>query len=74
MRLWDGSPVAVCFVVFVYYAVVIACSIRDAIYSVDLAWGTDPGSFFSREFLHLEGAAQYSLTPVGKVMILLVIL
>ncbi|WP_175954121.1 sodium-dependent transporter [Schaalia sp. Marseille-Q2122] len=66
--------VMVCFVIFTYYAVVIAWAARYAIYSVDMAWGEDPKTFFLADFLQVTEATTYSTTPVASVMIPLVLL
>ena len=46
--------VAICFVVAVYYAVIIAWAVRYTWFSVDQAWGEDPDGFFSNDFLHVS--------------------
>ncbi|UZN04090.1 sodium-dependent transporter [Cellulomonas sp. S1-8] len=43
--------VAICFVIAVYYAAVIAWSLRYTLFSLDQAWGSDPEAFFFGEFL-----------------------
>ncbi len=43
--------VAICFVIAVYYAAVIAWAVRYTFFSLDEAWGTDPEGFFFGEFL-----------------------
>lgn len=67
--------VMVCFVIFTYYAVVIAWAAGYVVYSVTMAWGSDPKTFFLKDFLQVtEVAAEASLsfTPVASVMIPLV--
>lgn len=66
--------VMVCFVIFTYYAVVIAWSVRYAFYSLNLAWGDDPKTFFLSDFLQVTEAQTYSITPVLGVMIPLALL
>ncbi|MFC4126336.1 sodium-dependent transporter [Nocardia rhizosphaerae] len=45
--------VAICFVIAVYYAVIIAWAIRYVGFSVDQQWGADAETFFSNDFLHV---------------------
>ncbi|MFC9963885.1 sodium-dependent transporter [Nocardia ignorata] len=45
--------VAICFVISVYYAVIIAWAIRYVGFSVGQQWGDDPEKFFSNDFLHV---------------------
>ncbi len=43
--------VAICFVIAVYYAAVIAWAVRYTLFSVDQAWGDDPEGFLFGSFL-----------------------
>ncbi|MFV0252530.1 MAG: sodium-dependent transporter [Beutenbergiaceae bacterium] len=43
--------VAICFMIAVYYAAVVAWAARYTIFSVDKAWGADPESFLFGDFL-----------------------
>jgi len=43
--------VAICFVVAIYYAVILAWALRYAVFSVTEEWGDDPDGFFSGAFL-----------------------
>ena len=43
--------VGICFVIAVYYAVIIAYALRYTFFSIDKAWGDDPAGFFFGEFL-----------------------
>ena len=43
--------VAICFVIAVYYAAVLAWALRYTLFSLDQAWGADPEAFFFGEFL-----------------------
>ncbi len=61
--------VAVCLVIFLYYAVVIAWACRYAVYSVTEAWGADTLDFFLNKYLQTAEAGTFSLTPVLGVMI-----
>lgn len=46
--------VAICFVIAVYYAVIIAWAVRYAAFSFSKAWGDDPAAFFTGEFLQVS--------------------
>lgn len=39
-------------IIAIYYAAIIAWSLRYMIFSFNHAWGDDPGTFFSSDFLH----------------------
>jgi NSS family neurotransmitter:Na+ symporter len=43
--------VAICFLIAVYYAAVIAWALRYTFFSIDKAWGSDPEGFLFGEFL-----------------------
>lgn len=62
----------VCFVIFTYYAVVIAWAASYVYYSVNMAWGDDPMTFFLNDFLQVgqvpEGTS-VSFTFVAAVAI-----
>ncbi|HEX6234014.1 MAG TPA: sodium-dependent transporter [Jiangellaceae bacterium] len=45
--------VAICFVIAVYYAVIIAWAVRYTGFSVGLQWGDDPNTFLFGDFLQL---------------------
>lgn len=45
--------VMVCFVIFIYYAVVIAWAARYALFSINMAWGDDTLTFFTKDFLQV---------------------
>lgn len=47
--------VGICFVIAVYYAVVIAWAVRYIGFSVSHAWGEDPETFFGADFLNQSG-------------------
>jgi NSS family neurotransmitter:Na+ symporter len=49
---WIAALVA--FIIVTYYAVIIAWSVDYAFFSLDLAWGSDPGGFFYTSFLGLS--------------------
>lgn len=46
--------VAICFVIAIYYAVIIAWAGSYTVFSVTKEWGDDPASFFSSEFLQVS--------------------
>jgi NSS family neurotransmitter:Na+ symporter len=48
--------VAICFIIAIYYAVIIAWAARFAFFSVGQQWGDDPEGFFYGEFLQLGDA------------------
>ncbi|MFD6446716.1 sodium-dependent transporter [Promicromonospora sp. NPDC060204] len=45
--------VAICFVIAVYYAVIIAWALSFFVYSFDLRWGDDTVAFFTGDYLRL---------------------
>ncbi|TFV52852.1 sodium-dependent transporter [Blastococcus sp. TF02A-35] len=49
--------VAICFVIAVYYAAVLAWALRYTFFSLDQAWGPDPEAFFFGEFLQAGDVA-----------------
>lgn len=51
--------VGICFVISVYYAVVIAWAAMYTIFSVTQAWGDDPATFFVEDFL--QASSEYSI-------------
>ena len=48
--------VAICFVVAIYYAVIIAWALRYAVFSIGQQWGADPDGFFNESFLGVAAA------------------
>jgi NSS family neurotransmitter:Na+ symporter len=63
--------VGICFMIAVYYAVVIAWSLRYTALSVTKAWGGDPNAYFFGEFLQ-AGEPGVSLDLVPAVLVPLV--
>lgn len=61
--------VGICFVIAVYYAVVIAWALRYLLFSFTEAWGDDPGSFFTSEFLKQDSTSNFGLDFVPGVAI-----
>lgn len=45
--------VGICAVIAVYYAAIIAWSLRYALFSLDQAWGDDPAAFLTGDFLQV---------------------
>ena len=43
--------VGICFLIAIYYAVIIAWAVRYALFSIGSSWGDDPEAFFFGEFL-----------------------
>lgn len=65
--------VMICFLIAVYYAAVIAWSVRYTLFSVGQAWGDDPEGFFFGEFLQAgDPGVQADLVP-GVLVPLLVV-
>lgn len=61
--------VAICFVIAVYYAVIIAWAIRYALFSVTTAWGDDPETFFMKDFLQVSDSFAPGLDFVPGVLV-----
>ncbi|KRF20521.1 transporter [Nocardioides sp. Soil797] len=56
---WLGWwQVGICFVIAVYYAAILAWSLRYTIFSFGKDWGDDPGTFFGGDFLHASDPAK----------------
>jgi NSS family neurotransmitter:Na+ symporter len=49
--------VGICFAIAVYYAAVLAWALRYTFFSLDQAWGSDPGGLLLREFLQAGDVA-----------------
>ena len=64
--------VAICFVIAVYYAAVIAWAVRYTLFSFDKAWGADPEGFLFGSFLK-AGDPGVSLDFVAGVLVPLVL-
>src|SRR6185312_11189879 len=64
--------VAICFVICVYYAVIIAWAAMYMIFSVTEAWGDDPAGFFLGSFLQVSEDVNIGFDFVPMVLILLV--
>jgi NSS family neurotransmitter:Na+ symporter len=65
--------VAICFMIAVYYAAVIAWAVRYTFFSLDQAWGADPEAFFFGDFLQAgEPGVQADLVPGVLVPLLIV--
>ena len=59
--------VVICFVIATYYAVIVAWSLRYAIFSVNKAWGEKPDEFFAGDFLQSSDAGAGISSYVGGV-------
>ncbi|WP_235735599.1 sodium-dependent transporter [Nocardioides alcanivorans] len=72
---WLGWwQVGICFVIAVYYAVIIAWSLKYTIFSFDKKWGSDPESYFFGDFLQASDIADgLTLDVVPGVMVPLVL-
>ena len=64
---------AICFVICVYYAVIIAWAAMYMIFSVTEAWGDDPAGFFLGSFLQVSEDVNIGFDFVPMVLIPLVI-
>ncbi|WP_141012538.1 sodium-dependent transporter [Nocardioides sambongensis] len=65
--------VGICFVIAVYYAVIIAWALRYTFFSVDKAWGDDPNGFFFGDFLEAgDPGVTVDIVPGVLVPLLLV--
>ncbi len=64
--------VAICFVIAIYYAAVLAWALRYTFFSIDQAWGSDPEAFFFGEFLQ-AGEVEISTDVVAGVLVPLLI-
>ncbi|MDO8121970.1 sodium-dependent transporter [Isoptericola sp. b490] len=64
--------VGVSWVIILYYTVIIAWAASYMVFAANLAWGDDPGGFFS-DFLHLPEATTVSTQVVPGVLIPLVL-
>jgi neurotransmitter:Na+ symporter, NSS family len=60
--------VAICFVIAVYYAVIIAWAVRYVGFSVGQQWGADPESFFNNDFLHIADQPGFAAPFVPGVL------
>lgn len=59
---WWG--VAVAFVIATYYSIIVAWAMSYAYFSLSLAWGSDPGTFFEVDYLKSVGPGEIgSLVP-----------
>lgn len=61
--------VGICFIIAVYYAVIIAWAARYTIFSFSEAWGDDPATFFATDFLQQDGDSTFGLDFVPGVVI-----
>lgn len=64
--------VAICFLIAIYYAVIIGWAIRYVGFSVNEAWGDDPTSFFVGDFLQATEDFTLLAKPVMGILIPLV--
>jgi NSS family neurotransmitter:Na+ symporter len=64
--------VAICCVIAVYYAAVLAWAVRYTFFSLDQAWGDDPEAFFFGEFLQ-AGEVEVTADVVPGVLVPLLI-
>jgi neurotransmitter:Na+ symporter, NSS family len=65
--------VLICFIIAIYYAVIIAWAGMYAIFSVTQAWGDDPAAFFLGDFLQVSENVNLGFDYVPGVLIPLVL-
>ncbi|GAB2620894.1 sodium-dependent transporter [Pseudactinotalea suaedae] len=67
LRRWTEGigwwQVAICVAIAVYYAAVIAWSIRYTGFSLTQAWGDDPESFLMNDFLQRSSGISFDIVP-----------
>ncbi|MFW0184041.1 sodium-dependent transporter [Rothia sp. CCM 9418] len=52
------------FIIAIYYAAILAWSLRYMLFSLNSSWGEDPASFFTGEFLHVgDPALSFDFVP-----------
>lgn len=61
--------VVICFVITVYYAVILAWAVSFIYYSTTLAWGDDPKKFFLKTYLQAAAPDDFSIVPVWTIFI-----
>ncbi|WP_084040206.1 sodium-dependent transporter [Demequina sp. NBRC 110053] len=66
--------VAICFVIGLYYTVIIAWALSYFVFSFDLRYAENPADFFNEEYLHVGEPGAFSLDFVPGVLIPLVVL
>ncbi|QGM81526.1 sodium-dependent transporter [Otariodibacter oris] len=54
-------------IIAIYYAVILGWAASYTYYSLDSAWGSDPSSFFFKDFLQMADGASVSLDFVGVI-------
>ncbi|GAB3618163.1 sodium-dependent transporter [Okibacterium endophyticum] len=55
---------AICFVIVLYYAVIVGWALSYAVFSVNLAWGDDPAGFFIGDYVQVaEPGATLDFVP-----------
>ena len=73
-RLSRGSEfigwwqVLICFVIGVYYAVIVAWAGCYTFFSITEAWGDNPEGFFLEDFLHVDAESSFGLSFVPGVV------
>lgn len=64
----------ICFVISIYYAVIIAWSLRYVGFAVNHRWGDDPEGFFAKTFLQQDSEAHLGFHFVPGVLIPLIVI
>jgi NSS family neurotransmitter:Na+ symporter len=66
--------VGICAVIAIYYAAIIGWSLRYMVLAADKGWGSDPGSFFEKDFLRVaDPSAGVTFDFVPGILVPLVI-
>lgn len=65
--------VGICFVIAVYYAVIIAYALRYTFFSIDKAWGDDPESYFFGSFLQTSDPGVTTDVVAGVLIPLIIV-
>lgn len=72
-EMFGWWQVLICFVIAVYYAVIIAWAACYTVFSVTQAWGEDPAGFLMKDFLQVSDTTDVGLDFVPGVTIPLVL-
>lgn len=62
------------FLIAIYYAVILAWAAQYTWFSIQLSWGSDPETFFLKEFLHADNSGIQSATYLPSIGSLLMVM